>query len=105
MCLYCGCTVILNRREEIVEDYINTLLQEISLISQELGMKFPVSRIHFGGGTPSRLSRYMFEKLFHQLHKCFDLSQTEEIAIEIDPRSLRNDMEKAEFSKILGLIV
>lgn len=102
MCLYCGCTVILNRREEIVEDYINTLLQEISLISQELGMKFPVSRIHFGGGTPSRLSRYMFEKLFHQLHKCFDLSQTEEIAIEIDPRSLRNDMEKAEFFQNLG---
>ncbi|SPN73999.1 Oxygen-independent coproporphyrinogen-III oxidase,coproporphyrinogen III oxidase,Putative heme iron utilization protein,oxygen-independent coproporphyrinogen III oxidase,HemN C-terminal region [Chlamydia serpentis] len=102
MCLYCACSVVLNRREDIVEAYIDTLIQEMELVIQNIGNKPQVSRVHFGGGTPSRLSRELFLKLFDKLHKLFDLSHTEEIAIEIDPRSLRNDIEKAKFFQELG---
>ncbi|WP_236558923.1 oxygen-independent coproporphyrinogen III oxidase [Chlamydia sp. 17-3921] len=102
MCLYCGCTVVLNRREDVVEAYINTLIREIELISHYLGGKHIVSHIHFGGGTPSRLSKAMFEKLFKKIHEFFDLSYAEEIAIEMDPRSLRKDIDKAEFFQKIG---
>ncbi|QVE49405.1 oxygen-independent coproporphyrinogen III oxidase [Chlamydia crocodili] len=102
MCLYCGCSVVINRREDIVEDYISTLIKEMELVHTLLGGKRKTSRIHFGGGTPSRLSRVLFEKLFFHIHRLFDLSEVEEIAIEFDPRSLRNDSEKAEFIQSLG---
>ncbi|ANG65944.1 oxygen-independent coproporphyrinogen III oxidase [Chlamydia gallinacea 08-1274/3] len=101
MCLYCGCSVILNRREDIVEQYIDTLIQEMELIHSLLG-KRKVSRIHFGGGTPSRLSRKLFEKLFSAIHRLFNLTETQEIAIEFDPRSLRNDENKPLFLQSLG---
>lgn len=102
MCLYCGCSVVLNRREDIVEAYINTLIQEMKLVVETIGFRPQVSRIHFGGGTPSRLSRELFTLLFDHIHKLFDLSHAEEIAIEVDPRSLRNDMEKADFFQNVG---
>lgn len=93
MCLYCGCTVVLNRKAEIVDHYIETLIQEMRLAFSLLGGKKPVSRIHFGGGTPSRLSRAQFERLFTHIHRFFDLSNIEELAIEFDPRSLREDAD------------
>ncbi|EPP34894.1 oxygen-independent coproporphyrinogen III oxidase [Chlamydia ibidis] len=102
MCLYCGCSVVLNRREDIVAHYIDTLIQEMELVVAIIGEKRKIARIHFGGGTPSRLSRTLFEKLFHHIHRLFDLSDAEEIAIEFDPRSLRNDAGKADFLKSLG---
>ncbi|WP_348663229.1 oxygen-independent coproporphyrinogen III oxidase [Chlamydia vaughanii] len=102
MCLYCGCSVVINRREDIVEKYIATLIQEMELVHSLLGGKRKASRIHFGGGTPSRLSRSLFKKLFFHIHRLFDLSEVEEIAIEFDPRSLRNDSGKAEFIQSLG---
>ncbi|WP_100934239.1 oxygen-independent coproporphyrinogen III oxidase [Candidatus Chlamydia corallus] len=102
MCLYCGCSVVLNRREDVVEAYINTLIREMELVVQNIGTRPQVSRIHFGGGTPSRLSRELFHRLFDKLHKLFDLTHTEEIAIEVDPRSLRSDIEKADFFQKLG---
>ncbi|QXE26778.1 oxygen-independent coproporphyrinogen III oxidase [Chlamydia buteonis] len=102
MCLYCGCSVVINRREDIVENYIATLVKEMEYVHTLLGGRRKTSRIHFGGGTPSRLSRKLFETLFFHIHRLFDLSEAEEIAIEFDPRSLRNDDKKAEFIQSLG---
>src|SRR5271156_6742618 len=39
MCLYCGCSVVLNRKEENEERYIDYLIKEISLICSYLGKK------------------------------------------------------------------
>ncbi|WP_206167396.1 oxygen-independent coproporphyrinogen III oxidase [Chlamydia muridarum] len=102
MCLYCGCSVVLNRKEEIVDHYIESLIQEMRLTFSLLGGKKPVSRIHFGGGTPSRLSRAQFTHLFTHIHQFFDLSNIEELAIEFDPRSLREDADKPLFLQNLG---
>ena len=102
MCLYCGCAVVLNRKEEIVDQYIETLIQEMRLVFSLLGEKKKVSRIHFGGGTPSRLSRAQFERLFTHIQLFFDLSNIEELAIEFDPRSLRPDPDKPKFLHQLG---
>lgn len=101
MCLYCGCSVVLNRREEIVEQYIHTLIQEMELVHSLIGNK-KISRIHFGGGTPSRLSRKLFSHLLSSISRLFDLSELDELAIEFDPRSLREDPEKAHFLHSLG---
>ncbi|MBQ8499014.1 oxygen-independent coproporphyrinogen III oxidase [Chlamydia sp.] len=102
MCLYCGCAVVLNRKIEVVDLYIETLIQEMQLAFSLLKERKTVSRIHFGGGTPSRLSRAQFQHLFTHIHKFFDLSHLEELAIEFDPRSLREDADKPLFLHDLG---
>lgn len=101
MCLYCGCAVVINRKEDVVKKYIDALIQEMKLIFQFIG-KRKVARIHFGGGTPSRLSQQQFSYLFSHIHQFYDLSESLEIAIEFDPRSLRDDPHKPQFLKNLG---
>jgi oxygen-independent coproporphyrinogen-3 oxidase len=44
MCLFCGCSVILNRNPERQSDYLAHLIKEISLIP-----KHQVSQLHLGG--------------------------------------------------------
>lgn len=101
MCLYCGCSVVINRREDLVTRYIHALIQEMKQIFHIIG-KRKVARIHFGGGTPSRLPRHLFTLLFSHIHTYYDLSDTEEIAIEFDPRSLRSDPSLPQFLQSLG---
>lgn len=102
MCLYCGCSVVINRRKDLVEDYLDRLIQEMDLVTSLLVTKRQVSRIHFGGGTPSRLTRPQLTRLMNAIRERFDLSNTEEIAIEFDPRSLRSDPEQPTFLQSLG---
>ncbi len=50
MCLFCGCSVILNRRPENEERYVHYLCKELKLVSDQLHAKHIVRQLHFGGG-------------------------------------------------------
>ena len=39
MCLFCGCSVLLNRRPETVSSYVDLLIQEIGLVRGVLQKK------------------------------------------------------------------
>ena len=52
MCLFCGCSVILNRKEENEERYVAYLIKEMELASK----RQTVRQLQFGGGTPTKLS-------------------------------------------------
>src|ERR1700733_469472 len=52
MCLFCGCSVILNRKIEKEKEYVAYLCKEIDLIAACFQGKKRVSQLHFGGGTP-----------------------------------------------------
>lgn len=99
MCLYCGCSVVLNRKEENEERYVAYLMREIELISAIIG-KRKVVQLHFGGGTPTKLSSSLFASLFEKLYSAFELDFSQEIAIEIDPRTV--DENKLRFLRDLG---
>jgi len=102
MCLYCGCSVILNRKEENEERYVDYLIKEIELASSLLKKKKRVTQLHFGGGTPTKLSLPLFARLFDKIHASFALD-SQEISIEIDPRTVSEDHgEKLHFLKKLG---
>lgn len=88
MCLYCACSVVLNRRPEREEAYVSTLCQEIRLVQQALGSKMPVRQLHFGGGTPTQIAPALFDQIFTELNAGFDIDTQGEIAIEIDPRTV-----------------
>ena len=72
MCLYCGCSVILNRKKENEENYVSYLLKEIDLVAQIIGRR-DVKQIHFGGGTPTQLDMVHFERIFETLDARFNI--------------------------------
>lgn len=88
MCLFCACSVIINRNEERQQKYVDTLLQEIQHTASFLPEKGRVIELHFGGGTPTNLTEKQFEKIFSQLEKTFSFDPNIECSIEIDPRTV-----------------
>lgn len=88
MCLYCACSVFLNRKPENEHKYIEYLIKEIKIVVSSFSKKRKVSQIHFGGGSPSLISPNLLIKLFDVLSLYFEITPKNEICIEIDPRSL-----------------
>jgi oxygen-independent coproporphyrinogen-3 oxidase len=85
LCHYCGCNTRAIRRREPVDRYLQSLLDEMDLAASHLGSR-RVTRLHWGGGTPSILGESGFQTVMDRLAHRFDLSPLREHAIEIDPR-------------------
>lgn len=86
LCWYCGCHTAVARSQAPIDDYVETLLAEIDLVSAAIGGRRLVSAIHFGGGSPNILKEYHLKKLIEKLHERFDLNPNMEFAAELDPR-------------------
>ncbi len=101
MCLFCGCSVVLNRKPETQTAYLQHLLKEIAQLP--LTKKRKVSQLHLGGGTPTSLSIDEFTLLMTALHAKFEIPVDAEISIEIDPRTVFSDRgEKLRKLRSLG---
>ncbi len=101
MCLFCGCSVVLNRNPQRQKTYLDHLLQEIALLSW--GEKRKVSQLHFGGGTPTSLTEEEFEELMRALQQRYIFAEDAEISIEVDPRTVYADQgKKLKFLHSLG---
>lgn len=87
ICSYCGCSTMANRDPTVEKRYVNSLLQEISLLQSTVGHAH-VHQIHFGGGTPSKLADDQLAQLMSSLRSAFHIDNNAEIAIEIDPRTV-----------------
>jgi oxygen-independent coproporphyrinogen III oxidase len=94
MCLYCACSVVLNRKPENEERYVSYLLREIDLVRKKIGVRKKIRQLHFGGGTPTKLSVEQFETLFAKIKDAFEIEKDAEVAIEIDPRTVHEDEGK-----------
>jgi oxygen-independent coproporphyrinogen-3 oxidase len=86
MCLYCGCNVVITRREERVERYLDQLEAEFERVGATgIGMR-PVHQYHWGGGTPTHLTCEQIRRVHGMFAKIFTLTPDAEVAIEVDPR-------------------
>ena len=54
LCSYCGCHTKAVRQRAPLDAYADLLHREIALVGDRIG-RHPVSRLHWGGGTPSIL--------------------------------------------------
>jgi oxygen-independent coproporphyrinogen III oxidase len=91
MCLYCACPVVLNRRKENEDLYVENLKKEIQLVRSHFTQPLKIKQLHFGGGTPTKLSEKHLRSILSTLEECCDFSNSEERAIEIDPRTVVED--------------
>lgn len=101
LCHYCGCHAKAARRADVVQRYRETLEAEIALVASRLPGRLPVSRISWGGGTPSILGLSGLGSVLHVLSRHFDLRPGHEHAMELDPR--RIDQGFADGLAALGL--
>ena len=87
MCWYCGCNTRATRRHEPIASYHQRLLAEIDLTANALPDTLTASHVHFGGGSPNMLTPAEFVAVIARLKSRFNLTDTAEIAVEIDPRT------------------
>ena len=100
-CTYCGCNVIIRKKDErFGDEYIEYLDKEMALVYKHLGRRKKVRQLHWGGGTPTFLNEAQIERLYTTTRQYFDIDPAGEIAIEIDPRTI--DKSKVQKLRALG---
>ncbi len=92
LCLYCGCATMIVKQGELIDNYCEDLLKEIDMVANILGRKLKVQHLHWGGGTPSHIGHVYFQKVMDKIYEHFDFIENAEIATEIDPRTITEDM-------------
>lgn len=101
MCTFCACNVLIRPSSaKYADEYLTYLFKEIDLLTQSIGERVKVKQLHWGGGTPTFLTDGQMEALMEKLRDCFDIDFDEEVAIEIDPRTINS--KKLKLIKDLG---
>lgn len=85
MCTYCGCNVVIARRQERADLYIDYLIREMDLVVQHLVKRRTISQLHWGGGTPTFLNERQLLRLWQAITQRFTILSEAEVALEIDP--------------------
>jgi oxygen-independent coproporphyrinogen-3 oxidase len=63
LCWYCGCNTRATTRPEPVAAYLETLLQELTLVADRLPARMQISHLAMGGGTPAILTPDQIDRL------------------------------------------
>jgi len=99
ICYYCACNKIITRDHGRSGKYIRYLAKELALAGRALGGLQRLEQMHWGGGTPTFLSRDELRELMALVRAHFTLAPDGEYSIEVDPRSA-----DAETIRVLGEI-
>ncbi len=86
LCLFCACTVSIQKDKGVSIPYLATLENEIAHVGRFVSKSRPIVQFHWGGGTPTYLSPNQMEELFGFARENFFFAPDAEIGIEVDPR-------------------
>ena len=93
-CRFCGCNVVISRRADVTERYLDSVEAEIGILAGELGgngKQRPVTQVHLGGGTPTRLTPEQFTRLLGLLRANFHVQDGAELSLEANPLTTTDD--------------
>ena len=88
ICYYCACNKVVTRDHGRSAKYIKYLAREMTLYDELLGEERSICQLHWGGGTPTFLSRQEMQALMDTIHRHFLPVPNAEYSIEIDPRKI-----------------
>lgn len=88
LCYFCGCTMIITRNRQRIDEYLDFLINEVELISRMIKPGRKVAQWHWGGGTPTYLDPDQIRRISDATRQNFDFYDDAEISVEIDPRGL-----------------
>lgn len=83
-CIYCD--FYTGTDESALDAFVDAVRAEARGRSGEITE--PVKTVYFGGGTPSRLHRQHFERIFEMLFETFSVEKDAEITLEANPDDL-----------------
>lgn len=86
LCTYCGCNTRITKNHSVSNTYIQTVLQELALYSEQLSEEILLSDLHLGGGTPTFMSPSELEELVNGIVAQVGIVGDKEFSIEVDPR-------------------
>jgi oxygen-independent coproporphyrinogen-3 oxidase len=101
LCWYCGCNTRAVNTHQPIGDYVQLMLQELSMLRAALPGRLKADAVHLGGGTPNMLTPHELAGIVGGLRDAFDLDPAVEIAAELDPAVLTRDWVSA--AAALGL--
>jgi oxygen-independent coproporphyrinogen-3 oxidase len=102
VCYYCACNKVVTANRSRAEQYLQRLLKEVVRQGALFDRSRKVEQLHWGGGTPTYLSREQMQRLMQATREHFTLVDDDraELSIEIDPRTVSG--EDVAFLRELG---
>lgn len=93
VCFYCACNKIATKNYARARDYLQYLYTEIAIQGACCDDDRIVNQLHWGGGTPTFLTRQDMRRLMQETLQHFYLRDDDkgDYSIEIDPRSVEVD--------------
>jgi len=95
LCLFCGCNTTVVNRPGPARAYADLLRQELGLAARAARSAGRVCHVHWGGGTPTELGEAALGQVVDLARELFVFREDAEIAIELDPRTLRPALAKS----------
>jgi oxygen-independent coproporphyrinogen-3 oxidase len=88
LCWFCACRTQGTRTLAPLAGYMQVLRQELAMLAKTLPTGVALSRLHFGGGTPTMLSAEMLAELCNAIFAVAPLAKGGEFSVEIDPNEV-----------------
>ena len=88
LCWFCACRTQGTATASPVRSYVETLKREIALIRERLPDGVELSRLHWGGGTPTLLEADVITDLAETIRDAFPMGEGAEFSVEIDPNEI-----------------
>lgn len=88
LCWFCACRTQGTSSDAPVAAYVETLLAEIAALRARMAPGITLSRLHWGGGTPTMLPPALIARLAGALQEAFPLAEGAEFSVEIDPSEI-----------------
>jgi oxygen-independent coproporphyrinogen III oxidase len=88
LCWFCACRTQGTTSDEPVVAYVETLKAEIALLRRHLPKGITLSRLHWGGGTPTLLSADLMRGLADAIFDVAPMAADGEFSVEIDPNEI-----------------
>jgi len=91
LCYFCGCTMLITRDRQRIEEYNLYLRKEIDAVARMIAPGRRVVQVHWGGGTPTHLFPDQIREMGEYIRTSFRVDPAAEMSVEIDPRELKRD--------------
>lgn len=88
LCWFCACRTQGTQTAKPVADYVDTLKAELKLLAQHLPKGIRLSRLHWGGGTPTLMTPEMITDLAGAVADLAPFAEGAEFSVEIDPNEI-----------------
>ncbi len=85
LCWFCACRTQGTQSDDPVRAYADVLLAELAQLRSRLAPDIRLSRLHWGGGTPTMMPPEIMGRLANAIFDAFPLAEGAEFSVEIDP--------------------